>query len=119
MKNHVYLLFEVELKLLEEILKEQAHQLASEFESFVAIVVLVVKLGGVKARFDNSANHQSHIAALCKIRHVLTHWNVCQDYVLKNIFHLCDSRPGFAGIGSLMKSGRSDALARMSTLGAI
>ena len=101
-KNIVYILFKVELEFFEQIFEQQADKLASEFKPLVAIVILVVELGGVKARLNNSTNHQSHVAALCKVRHVLTHRNVGQDHVLENIFDLCDSCPGFARICRLL-----------------
>lgn len=103
LKNIVYILFKVELEFFEQILKEQADQLTGEFKSLVAIVVFVVKLGGIKARLDNSADHQSHVTALCKVRHVLAHRNVGQDNVLKNIFYLCNPCPGFARISRLLR----------------
>ena len=49
----------------EEIFEEEGHQLAGEFESFVAVVVLVVEVFGVVGRLDYPADHEGQVAALC------------------------------------------------------
>lgn len=53
---------EVAAEDLESVFEEKTHKVSSQFESLVAVVVLVVNFLGVFVRFYDSSDHESEVA---------------------------------------------------------